>query len=59
MGNVKGRYRLKIQKFRWKKNRLRRAFFLFLAPSFIGVLIFVLVPFLDVFKRSFTTAVTG
>ena len=28
-------------------------------PSFVGVLVFVLLPFLDVFKRSFTTAVTG
>ncbi|MDE6749756.1 MAG: sugar ABC transporter permease [Lachnospiraceae bacterium] len=36
-----------------------RVFFIFMAPSFIGVVIFVLVPFLDVLKRSFTTAVTG
>lgn len=35
------------------------SFLLFLAPSFFGVLIFVLLPFLDVLKRSFTTAVTG
>lgn len=38
---------------------MRTAFFLFLAPSFLGVLLFVLIPFLDVFKRSFTTAVTN
>ena len=50
---------MKVRKFSWKKNKLRRAFFLFMAPSLIGVLIFVLLPFLDVFKRSFTTAVTG
>lgn len=31
----------------------------FMAPSFLGVVVFVLAPFLDVFKRSFTTAVTG
>lgn len=37
---------------------MRNAFFLFMAPSFLGVLLFVLLPFLDVFKRSFTTAVT-
>lgn len=39
--------------------RTGRAFLLFMAPSFLGVLIFVLLPFLDVFKRSFTTAVTN
>ncbi len=32
---------------------------MFMAPSFLGILLFVLLPFLDVFKRSFTTAVTG
>lgn len=40
-----------------KKNRA--AFFLFIMPSLVGVVIFVILPFLDVFKRSFTTAVTG
>lgn len=30
-----------------------------MAPSVIGVVIFVLIPFLDVFRRSFNTAVTG
>lgn len=39
--------------------RKKRAFFLFLFPSLLGVILFVLLPFLDVFKRSFTTAVTG
>lgn len=32
---------------------------LFLLPSLAGVIIFVLVPFLDVIRRSFTAAVTG
>ncbi|MCU6733591.1 carbohydrate ABC transporter permease [Diplocloster agilis] len=36
-----------------------RAGWLFLAPSLAGEIIFVLLPFLDVVKRSFTTAVTG
>lgn len=45
--------------FTWRNRKLQRAFFLFLAPSFFGVLIFVLLPFLDVFKRSFATAVTN
>ena len=31
----------------------------FLAPSFIGVLLFILIPFFDVIRRSFLTAVTG
>lgn len=33
--------------------------FLFLLPSFIGVAIFVMIPFADVIKRSFFTAVSG
>ncbi len=41
------------------KNKKRGAFILFLAPSLAGVTVFVLLPFMDVFKRSFTTAVTG
>ncbi|MBQ8597117.1 MAG: sugar ABC transporter permease [Lachnospiraceae bacterium] len=35
------------------------AFWLFLLPSLLGVSVFVLLPFLDVIRRSFTTAVTG
>lgn len=44
-----------------KKRNLRaeRAFLLFMAPSFLGVVIFVLLPFLDVFRRSFKTAVAN
>lgn len=41
------------------QHRSRRAFLAFLLPSFLGVAVFVLVPFIDVFRRSFTTAVTG
>lgn len=37
----------------------RRAFLMFLAPSLAGVAVFVLMPFLDVFARSFKTVVTG
>lgn len=37
----------------------QRAFLLFLLPSLAGVTLFVLLPFLDVVKRSFRTAVTG
>lgn len=46
-------------KNRMRRSRKSRSFFLFLAPSLLGVILFVLLPFLDVFKRSFTTAVTG
>ena len=42
-----------------RERKERRAFLFFLAPSFLGVAVFVLLPFLDVLKRSFTTAVTG
>lgn len=42
-----------------KYHRSRRAFLAFLLPSFLGVAVLVLVPFADVFRRSFTTAVTG
>lgn len=42
-----------------KKGKKVRAFLIFMAPSFSGVAVFVILPFADVFKRSFTTAVTG
>lgn len=42
-------------RFIWRN----RAFALFLAPSLLGVVTFVLIPFLDVLRRSFTTAVTN
>ena len=37
----------------------RRFFGLFVFPGLAGILLFVLLPFADVVKRSFTTAVTG
>lgn len=37
----------------------RKAFLVFLAPSFLGVSIFVLIPFIDVIRRSFITGITG
>ena len=37
----------------------RRFFGLFVFPGLMGILLFVLLPFADVMKRSFTTAVTG
>lgn len=40
------------------KSKKRYAWVWFLLPSLIGVSIFVLVPFLDVIRRSFLTAVT-
>ena len=49
---------MKVRKTGAKVHKDTRAFFLFLAPSLLGVLIFVLVPFLDVFVRSFNTVVT-
>ncbi|MDO4296980.1 MAG: sugar ABC transporter permease [Lachnospiraceae bacterium] len=42
-----------------RKKRSGWAGILFLLPSLAGVSIFVLVPFLDVIRRSFTAAVTG
>ncbi len=42
----------KVGKSQWKG-------FLFLAPSLAGVSLFVLLPFLDVVRRSFGEAVTG
>lgn len=37
----------------------RKFFCVFLLPSFAGIVLFVILPFADVVKRSFTTAVTG
>ncbi|WP_286081256.1 carbohydrate ABC transporter permease [Parablautia intestinalis] len=42
-----------------RKSKNRISFLIFLAPSFAGVIVFVLTPFADVLKRSFETAVTG
>ena len=49
-----------MQEKRRKLYHKRRVYFLlFLLPSLAGVTLFVLLPFLDVVKRSFQTAVTG
>lgn len=37
----------------------RRWFAAFVLPGFLGIAVFALLPFLDVVRRSFTTAVTG
>ena len=50
---------MKIRKSGVKQRKDTRAFFLFIAPSMLGVLVFVLLPFLDVFGRSFRTVVTS
>ncbi|MCM1160956.1 MAG: sugar ABC transporter permease [Roseburia sp.] len=42
-----------------RKRKETATAFLFLLPSLLGVSIFILVPFLDVIRRSFATAVTG
>ena len=49
---------MKVRKTGAKVHKDTRAFFLFLAPSLLGVLVFVVMPFLDVFVRSFKTVVT-
>ena len=49
---------MKTRKSGAKQHRDTRSFALFTAPSLLGVLIFVLLPFLDVFGRSFRTVVT-
>lgn len=52
-------------RFIWRNKRekiqrkRRRFFYLFVLPGFLGIMVFVLLPFLDVVRRSFTTAVTG
>lgn len=49
------------QVIRTDKKRLQKkspAWFFFLLPSFLGVSVFVLLPFLDVVRRSFVTVVT-
>ncbi|MCH5263616.1 MAG: sugar ABC transporter permease [Lachnospiraceae bacterium] len=49
---------MKTRKSGAKQHRDTRAFAMFIAPSLLGVLIFVLLPFLDVLGRSFRTVVT-
>lgn len=45
--------------WRIKINKYFGACLFFLLPSLVGILIFVMVPFADVVRRSFLTAVTG
>lgn len=59
MRKEKGKYRNRKYKARPRAHKETRAFLLFLAPSLLGVAVFVLMPFLDVFGRSFRTVVTG
>ena len=42
-----------------KKIHRRQTGFLFVLPSLLGVLVFIVVPFGDVARRSFTEAVSG
>lgn len=46
------------RKIKHRKNQAGVAF-LFLAPSFLGVMIFVLIPFMDAFRRTFYEAMSG
>lgn len=41
------------------QKKKRKFFYLFVLPGFVGITAFVLLPFVDVVRRSFTTAVTG
>ncbi len=43
----------------WRSNKEKYVWAVFLLPSLAGVSVFVLLPFLDVVRRSFLTAVTG
>lgn len=48
---------LKTRRISTFQSRQNRKAYLFLAPSILGVSIFVLLPFLDVFRRSFITPI--
>lgn len=49
----------KKRQFIWRNKKANRyTWIFFLLPSFLGVSVFVLLPFLDVVRRSFVTAVT-
>lgn len=49
---------MKAVRVKYNKRQERKAF-LFLGPSLIGVIIFVLIPFIDAFRRSFFEAMGG
>ncbi len=63
MGRVKKMKGTGIKFHRGKGIKMERkrmiTAFLFLAPSFIGVLVFVFIPFLDAVRRSFYEAMSG
>lgn len=48
-----------IYKYRTGRNKENRSFVIFILPSLLGTLLFVIIPFLDVFRRSFQTVITG
>lgn len=50
---------MRMRRFKTGGKKTDRAFFFFMLPSFLGVMVFVLIPFLDVVRRSFMTAVTN
>ena len=54
-----GEFIVKKRKSGAKQHRDTRSFVLFTAPSLLGVLLFVMLPFLDVVGRSFRTVVTN
>lgn len=61
MPGMEQRKSLKKQPFIWRNKLVRKSkstWLWFLLPSFLGVTVFVLIPFLDVVRRSFLTAVT-
>ena len=55
----RGEHQPKRHRAGGKGHKEMRAFLMFLAPSLLGVAVFVLMPFLDVFGRSFKTVITG
>ena len=50
---------MKVRKSGVRRHKDTKSFFMFIAPSLAGVLIFVLLPFLDMVGRSFQTVVTS
>lgn len=58
LGKHRSIWRSSGKEKRRKRRGSRTAFLWFLLPSLIGVSVFVLLPFLDVVRRSFLTAVT-
>lgn len=57
--SIKSKFTLRNKKIRKRKKTAWREVLLFLSPGLAGVILFVLLPFSDVVRRSFSTAVTG